>query len=262
MWQDSLLSLCFDRPPTTSPSVNITQLAYGGSYQESMNALCDIVLRSVQHESSGGLQNFGVILEDVSKIEEIHRAGTSSTRSCLRLSISQRSEKFALNLHIYFVIAWLCRPALRNRRSGAAKSEIQQTLIEKCQMSLVECIRAFVRLYSLNSLASRSWPILHNGISSALLLGLLGEADTDPEVQQLQGELLGILSAESEDEDGRDQGIGDKIKLSAPHVRALAVLRKLSRKRSADPAPQEVIGNTGRHIEGDQPDLNSGVMFS
>ncbi|KAF7919714.1 uncharacterized protein EAE97_011632 [Botrytis byssoidea] len=37
---------------------------------------------------------------------------------------------------------------------------------------------------------SRSWSIMHNGLSSALLLGLLGGTARDTEVRDLQGKIL------------------------------------------------------------------------
>lgn len=44
VWQDSLLSLCFDRPPVTAPSATGPQLSDEMSYVDAMYSLCDITL--------------------------------------------------------------------------------------------------------------------------------------------------------------------------------------------------------------------------
>ncbi|TVY51187.1 hypothetical protein LCER1_G007576 [Lachnellula cervina] len=262
VWQDSLLSLCFDRPPVTTPSMSSTQLVGELRYQDAMNLLCDRTLRTIRDRANGNSPNFVGILESVYKIEEIHQNSIANTAGHSRLSISKRSEMFALSLHISFVIAWICRPALANSRSPEQSSETQLILVEKCHTNLLGCIRAFVRLYSINKLSSRSWPIIHNGLSSALLLGLLGATNTNLEVRQLQGDILDILSAESDDEDGQEQPVGGNIELSAPHARALAVLRRLYNNSAADPVQNGGL-DAGRLIQEDQfqPILNAPNVF-
>lgn len=257
VWQDSLLSLCFDRPPITTPSRFHTQPADGIPYQDAMNLLCDRTLRSIRNRANGNPLEFIAILEDVAGIEDIHWKSIANTETPSRLGIRQRSEISALSLHTSFVIAWLCRPALRNRPNPESRTEIQLLLTEKCKKNLTECIRAFVHLHSLNNLASRSWPVIHNGLSSALLLGLLGATNTNPEVRQVQGEILEILSSESE-KNGREQGFGGDIELSAPHARALTVLRRLYNNHAVDPAPGNSFDGGRRNQENQfQPALNA-----
>ncbi|TVY20649.1 hypothetical protein LARI1_G004559 [Lachnellula arida] len=262
VWQDSLLSLCFDRPPVTTPSLSDTQLAGELRYQDAMNLLCDRILRTIRDRANGNSPNFVAILESVYKIEEIYQNSIANTAGQSRLSISKRSEMFALSLHISFVIAWICRPALANSRSPEQRTETQLILIEKCHANLLECIRAFVRLHSVNSLSSRSWPIIHNGLSSALLLGLLGATNTNLEVRQLQGDILDILSAESDDGDDQEQGVGGNIELSAPHVRAFTVLRRLYNNRAANSVPNGGLdGGTPIQEDQFQPTLNAPTAF-
>ncbi|TVY32581.1 hypothetical protein LSUB1_G007782 [Lachnellula subtilissima] len=262
VWQDSLLSLCFDRPPVTTPSISDTQLVRELRYQDAMNLLCDGTLRAIRDRANGNAPNFVAILENVYRIEEIYQNSIASTGIQSRLSISKRSEMFALRLHISFVIAWICRPALANSRSPERRTEIQLILIEKCHTNLLGCIRAFVRLHSVNSLASSSWPIIHNGLSSALLLGLLGATNTNLEVRQLQGEILDILSAESDNDNDQEQGVGGNVELSAPHVRALAVLRRLYNNRPADPVPHDALdGGTLNQEDQFQPTSNAANAF-
>ncbi|TVY38971.1 hypothetical protein LOCC1_G006390 [Lachnellula occidentalis] len=260
VWQDSLLSLCFDRPPVTTPSISDKELVGELRYQDAMNLLCDRTLRSVRDKAN--TPNFVAILENVYRIEEIYQNSIANTANQSRLSISKRSEMFALRLHISFVIAWICRPALANSRSPEQRTETQLILIEKCHANLLGCIRAFVRLHSIKTLAFRSWPVIHNGLSSALLLGLLGATNTNFEVRQLQGEILDILSAESDYDSGQKQGVGANIELSAPHARALAVLRRLYNNRAADPAPHGALdGEIPIQEDQFQPTSNTANAF-
>lgn len=133
------------------------------------------------------------ILEDVSNVEQIRSKSIGLNGEPHQLNMIQRCETSILNLHISFVIAWLCRPALRSRDSIPRISARSQRF-EKCYKNLVQCVRAFVQLHSMSIVASRSWSIVHNGLSSALLLGLLGSIARDAEVRELQGNILEIFS--------------------------------------------------------------------
>ncbi|KAH6667630.1 hypothetical protein B0J14DRAFT_602713 [Halenospora varia] len=228
VWQDSLLSLCFDRSPVTTPARVATELHEGTLYTDAMNSLCDETLRSMNARAYRDMPNFTTIFENVARIEDIRLKSTGNLGGTGRVSsIRQRCEGCALNLHISFVIAWLCRPALRNGHGAESRNEVQLQLIEKCIKNLLECVRAFVQLHSLSTLASRSWAVIHNGLSSALLLGLLGKTTTDPEARESLGSILEILSTEPAGEGGQRYFEDGNIELSRPHLRAVAVLRRL-----------------------------------
>jgi hypothetical protein len=249
VWQDSLLSLCFDRPPVTTPARAIPELVDGISYTDAMNSLCDITLRSINTRVHHDMPCFTMVLENVARIEDIYlkSIGCRGGVGCAS-SLRQRCENCALNLHISFAIAWLCRPALRNRHSPELRTELQLQLIEKCTKNLLACVRAFVQLHSLSILASRSWAVIHNGLSSALLLGLLGETTTNPEVRESLGEILEILSTESEDEGSQGHDRDGYIELSRPHSRAVAVLRRLYNDH-VNNSSQNPVADDGRRSQ-------------
>ncbi|KAK8202157.1 hypothetical protein M8818_005683 [Zalaria obscura] len=173
--QDSLLCMCYDRPPVTvSSRVERPEIPLSGTipFREAMDYLVDIFTRSGK-------------------------------------------------------VAWLCRPALHNRHSSELRESIQQELIETCNRNLLECVRAFVNLLSLSTFASRSWVVIHNGLSSALLLGFLGETLRNPEVRLLQGEIVEIFSKESQDDGVQERDSDSGIDLSRAHLRAVAALRRI-----------------------------------
>ena len=228
-----------------------------------MNFLRDRTLRSIRDRTnSSDTPDFVAILEDVSRIEDIHRKSITKTASQPRSTLQQRAQIFSLNLHISFVVAWLCRPALKTRQDPELRTETQLLLIEKCNKNLLECIRAFVNLYSINNVALRSWPVIHNGLSSALLLGLLNSTNTNSEVRELQNEVINILSAVTVAEGSKEQDASGNIQLSAPYVRALAVLRKLYNNRGVESmAPRTFTGRRQDEVRLPQPVLNTATQF-
>ena len=250
MWQDSLLSVCFDRPPLTTPARLEVQLSGRLSYTDAMYALCDRTLRIIGVRVHRDKRNFSIILEDVAKIEEIRRQSLGSPHGVPHtLGIRQRTESCALNLHISFIIAWLCRPVLQNHHSPESRTGVQLRLREICNKNLIECIRAFVQLHSLSTLASRSWAVIHNGLSSALLLSLLGQTATNSQVQKLQGQIIHILSTEPNDRGGQGKDVHNNIELSLAHTRAVAALRSLYNDQSNNSAQNSAAGNGGPNQE-------------
>ncbi len=201
------------------------QLADEFSYANAMHVLCDRTLRAISVGAYDSSPTFPTILGTVAGIEDIYlKTDTSNIRLT---SIGRRCEICALKLHVSFVIAWLCRPALRQREVSESRTEVQLQLAEKCHTYLLECVRAFVGLHSLSILASRSWAVLHNGLSSALLLGLLGATRTNPEVRELQSEILDIFKLDPDSEKSHGDDKDGNIELSRPHTRIISALRKL-----------------------------------
>ncbi|KAB8299097.1 hypothetical protein EYC80_001215 [Monilinia laxa] len=233
VWQDSLLSLCFDRIPVTRPNTTAEDLRDNLSYTEAMRFLCDRTLRSDSLWKYSESPDLAGILEDVSSVEQIRSKSIGLNGEPHQLNFVQRCETSILNLHISFVIAWLCRPALRSRDS-IKRTPAHSQLVDKCYKNLVECVRAFVQLHSMSIVASRSWSVIHNGLSSALLLGLLGGTARDPEVRKLQGKILDIFSGGQEIATGLDSETNPE--LSPPHARAIAALRRVYSQYDKDDA--------------------------
>ncbi|KAF2159898.1 hypothetical protein M409DRAFT_60489 [Zasmidium cellare ATCC 36951] len=212
--QDSLLSSCYDRPPVTMFPWNPTTPAALPTFAEKMNLLCSVMLDSATIGNSNATENmdFADINTSMQKIEDIRGPYLGeAVRSGVSQNIRDRCEQHLLSLQSSFMVAWLCRPALR-------RPAIQPELRRICLDNLLECVKSFVKLNTLTTYAARSWALVHNGLSSALLLGLLGDDYKEADVRQWQNEILDVFS-----EDG-SQG---SINLSAPHIRAIAELKKI-----------------------------------
>jgi hypothetical protein len=124
-------------------------------------------------------------------------------------------------------------------------------LAEKCKQNLTETVRMYLKMHSLSVIPTRSWAFTYHGLSSAVLLGILGETKTDPEVRQLQGNLISALSVTAAKEHTPNLAKTDKdIELSGPLSRALAALKNIydhgwvvETKSNALPESQQMLQN-------------------
>ena len=89
----------------------------------------------------------------------------------------------------------------------------------------------FLAMHQLSVIPTRSWAFTYHGLSSAVLLGIIGETKADPEVRQLQGDLISALSATAAKEQTSPQPHIHKtdldIELSGPLHRALTALKNI-----------------------------------
>jgi hypothetical protein len=234
VWQDSLLSLSFDRSPIATmtrcelplgPSAAID----GWSYTEAMYHLCQKILQSVKNDSRIP-PDFNVIMKDSAEVENIRQQVHPNIRqkeSCK--TVQDWLQYYAVRLHTSFVISVLCRPALRRGEIIGMDISQKELLAQKCKQNLAETVRMYLKMHSLSVIPTRSWAFTYHGLSSAVLLGILGETKTDPEVRQLQGELISALSTSAaKDQKSPHLPQSEKdIELSGPLSRALAALKNI-----------------------------------
>lgn len=112
-------------------------------------------------------------------------------------------------------------------QSVAGQNEFQVKLAIKCKAKLIQSVEACVNLNTLSIVVTRSWAVIHNGLTSALLLGLIGETKSDVRVRQLVAEILEIFTSEIEEGEDRLSNIDNGAGTSKGHARALSVLRYL-----------------------------------
>jgi hypothetical protein len=146
-------------------------------------------------------------------------------------SAMDRLQHFAIRLHTSFMISVCCRPALMRRDSTHLDTAQKKFLADRCKENLTETVRMFLAMHQLSVIPTRSWAFTYNGLSSAVLLGILGETKADPEVRQLQGDLISALSATAAKEQTSPQPHITKsahdIELSGPLSRALEALKNI-----------------------------------
>ncbi|KAF2120319.1 hypothetical protein BDV96DRAFT_567048 [Lophiotrema nucula] len=197
VWQDSLLSIIYDRAPPTTDVLTAQRNSLleqnNLSYADSMRTLCILgldILRS-RANNSGATPQFMQLLEYRDKLRDIVDRSSShlqNPRSCR--SMRDRLEYWNLLLHRSFVTAELCRPVLSRAKSN---DSIAETLKQTCIDSLTDTVEAWLGLQKITRFAVYSWAGLHRALSSSLLLGLLGEGATNPRVRRLLDEFIAIM---------------------------------------------------------------------
>ena len=205
-----------------------TALTEGFNYTEAMYHLCQKILQSVNNDSNSQPE-FSQIIADCIDVENIRQ----QVRPSLRLkeackTVQDRLQYYAIRLHTSFVVSVLCRPSLRRGESLGMDLSQKAALSEKCKQNLTETVRMYLKMHSLSVIPTRSWAFTYHGLSSAVLLGILGETKTDPKVRQLQGNLISALSVTTaKDHTPNLAKIDRDIELSGPLSRALAALRNI-----------------------------------
>lgn len=202
----------------------------GLQYLEVMMHLCEIISQRLNPEMAANA-NYAQILDNCQAVESIRAKVAPNLRNkdeCR--SAVDRLQYYAIRLHSSFVVSVCCRPALKRSDNPLEPSQ-KKFLAEKCKENLTETVRMYLAMHQLSVIPTRSWAFTYHGLSSAVLLGILCETKADPEVRQLQGDLILALSATAaKDQTSPAPHIqqSDKdIELSGPLSRALAALKNI-----------------------------------
>ena len=180
VWQDSLLSITYDRAATTAyidPSSMPAPDAYTQipPYHLAMYRLCSVGLEIVRDRTKtmSSRELFARITNHRNEIDDI-MAGTADylrdSRTCK--SVEESLEHWALYLHVSYIVSELCRPAIS---PSTASYELSKAFKQTCIDSLVSTVEAFLGLQNITPYARQSWAAVHRSLSSALLLGIMGE---------------------------------------------------------------------------------------
>lgn len=219
VWQDSLLSITYDRNAALDVSTMPMPQTFGsiGSYHSSMYRLSKIVL-DIVHER-GKVSSPREVVAQINHHREaianvMQDAGDHlrDSRSCS--TIQETLEHWALYLHTSYAMSELCRPALSRQSSHEIKS-YKTTCVE----NLVNVVEAFLGLNNITFFARQSWAAVHRALSSALLLGILGEHAWNERARKLIGRFMTLMTEVT--------ATVDPSEVSAPVQRGIAALRKL-----------------------------------
>ncbi|RDW67261.1 Zn(II)2Cys6 transcription factor [Aspergillus mulundensis] len=231
VWQDSLLSLCYDRPPIVSTrgwtpdAQSWSQL----SYTNLMHYLCWIALGIIkmqetpESEPTQNLQLLSELDSSYSRAQPhlLHR------ESCRNLQ--QHLEHLALRMHVSFCVSALCRPAIKTSLQSPDDPRYV-SLRTRARESLVIASKAFLDFQALSVVPLRTWSMVHTVLSSTLLLCTWQETREDTECRDLQQKVIGVFSGAN----GKDTGSSEYSQwLSARHIRALITLRQTLKQRSS-----------------------------
>lgn len=208
------------------PSKEVSDGSY--TYLETMYHLMEIISRRLNPDTVANT-TYATIIQDCEAIEGLRRRACPHIQDKSKCKTAlDRLQHFGIKLHSNFILSVACRPALR--QDCQMDHSQKKDLSKRCKINLTETVRAFLAMHQLSVIPTRSWAFTYHGLSSALLLGILPDSKSDPEVRSLQGDLISALSA-SATRDGSPEPhvpISDKdIELSGPLYRALTALKSM-----------------------------------
>ncbi|OCK96448.1 uncharacterized protein K441DRAFT_551901 [Cenococcum geophilum 1.58] len=265
LWQDSLLSISYDRASSTTTidhTVPLSQASTPGTrtYVECMYRLCKVGLDIVRERQSPQNSNDALmrITEHRNQLQDIMFDAADYLKDSRRCrSMRDQLEHWALYLHVSYITSELCRPAIS---PSTAAFDLSKTLRKTCIDSLANTVEAFLGLQNMTPFATRSWASVHRSLSSALLLGLLGEPSRNERVRTLLSNLVSVLSDITSNV--------DPAELSAPITRSIAALQKLinvqdsrAQSRRAEDASATMTQTSPTTASYTLDDLNDALAF-
>jgi len=171
---------------------------------------------------------------DVQQINHI------TTRLCANIrspeqcdTLQHHVQHLCFKLHSSFSIGTLLRPSLSPNRWENLAHDRKQEFAAQCIGSYIDSVEAFLDLHIVSVAASRSWAMLHNGLTSALVLAITGQTRRQPFVAELQSRLFETLSRYPSETEQAGPFWG-------PHSRAISALKKIDehRRMETTEAPQ------------------------
>ena len=244
LWQDSILSIVYDRASTTSATeVNTQQmpqeLAETGAYHASMYRLARVVLKIVRDRAvpMSAEDQYQRIIEHRSEITNIMHESAEYLRDSRTCKNSKDTlEHWGAYLHMSYSLSELFRPAI-----GPAAANTQIVAFRQaCIDNLVNTVEAYLGLNNMTHFARQSWAAVHRGLSSALLLGILGEHLRNDRACRLMSRFIAVI--------GDLTNSVDPQEISAPVRRGLAALSRLRIHESAHDATLQVVTG-GRDVQ-------------
>ncbi|KAF1916192.1 hypothetical protein BDU57DRAFT_448180 [Ampelomyces quisqualis] len=226
LWQDSLLSVSYDRASSTTTidhTVPLSQHTAPGTrtYVESMYRLCKVGLDIVRERQRPQNSHDALIriTEHRNELQEIMIDAADYLKDSRRCrSMRDQLEHWALYLHISYITSELCRPAISPATAGL---DLSKTLRKTCIDSLTNTVEAFLGLQNMTPFATRSWSAVHRSLSSALLLGILGEHNRNERARGLLQNVIQVLSDVTKDV--------DPAEMATPMTRSVSALERLLR---------------------------------
>ncbi|TID26976.1 c6 transcription [Venturia nashicola] len=225
IWQDSLLSITYDRASSTAKLESKLPPRQPGqkmNYVECMRTLCKTGLEIIHERNTHGDSKSEMAhLVETRKhlLILLNEAADHLRDNKLCRSIKQQLEYWNLYLHRSYMTSELCRPILRKRHNPEANAnDIASSIRKSCIESLADTVEAFIGLQNVTKFACQSWAAVHRSLSSALLLGILREPSQNERVHMLLSKLISVMSS-------INTGM-EPLESSAPITRSIEALKK------------------------------------
>ncbi|KAK4574297.1 hypothetical protein LTR86_002058 [Recurvomyces mirabilis] len=231
IWQDSLLSITYDRASTTSAMDNNTMpmpqhFEAIAPYHATMYRLSKTNLDIVRDRATTMTEDThrSRILEHRESISTIMRDSVEYLRDSRMCTTSRETlEHWAFYLHTSYALSELYRPAISPSKGT---SELARLFKLPCIENLTNTLDAYLGLNNITMFAKQSWAAVHRALSSALLLGILGEHIRNERARRLTSRFIVVM--------GDMTNAMDPQEISAPVRRGLAALAKLKIQEHGD----------------------------
>ncbi|KAK3070114.1 hypothetical protein LTR53_011014 [Teratosphaeriaceae sp. CCFEE 6253] len=250
IWQDSLLSMTYDRASTAGAEWKMPlpqHIAEVEPYHATMYRLSKVSLDIVRDRAATmePSEQYHRILQHRDEISDVMKESAEYLRDSRKCTSHEMFlEHWGLYLHASYALSELFRPAISPSASGSELSELRQPCID----NLINVIESYLGLNNITTFARQSWAATHRALSSALLLGILGEHTRSERARRLISRFIAVI--------GDIAGSVDPEEISAPVQRGLAALGRLGIRDSAS-----AYGGNGAftHHDGVSPGLLDGL---
>jgi hypothetical protein len=222
IWQDSLLSTSYDRIGMLDTSTRDMPQKFGavGAYHGAMYRLSQIATTIIRNRAAPVEPRLQIsrIHAHRDSIAQIIAEASPHLRDSRQCSSKREAiEHWGLYMHSSYVLSELFRPAI-GRAASNAGTEIAQLFRQPCIESLIDTVDAYIGLNGVTFYAQQSWGAIHRGLSSALLLGILGEHRRRQRVMDMIARLVNLMN---EIISSRDRN-----ELSSPMERGIRALKR------------------------------------
>lgn len=196
IWQDTFLSLAYDRPPSslypkcTIPSDDSPDLG-GRSFVGSVLALCQVTLdraRQANLTGPGSVNSVHLLNVFKGQLDAVtNNAAPFLTSKHHCKTLQDHLQRLALRIHVGYCICRLYRLGLDYNSRSMSQATIDSLVLQYSQHA-TDVLKSFLDMHRLSSTICRSWAFAHNVASSAIPLQRL--ASLSPALaHELNGEL-------------------------------------------------------------------------
>ncbi|OAP55454.1 hypothetical protein AYL99_10427 [Fonsecaea erecta] len=237
VWQDSLISITFDRAsstPTISHHKSVQSADHTWlSYTDCMKILCETGLEIVRERSKHSDPRYELTRihrhqTELSKMMEHALQHLKDATACQ--SMRDQLEHWNLYLHRSYILSELYRSALKRKQTSPELGSFRAACLE----NMANTVDAFLGLSNVTRFATQSWAAVHRSLSSALLLGILKQPQSQPRVRMLLDKLIVAMSSISSSL--------DPTELSAPISRAVRALARLNAHHGSEAGTEYSAG--------------------
>lgn len=236
-WQDTFLSFTYDRPPiSTNPGYTVPDITEnfrqttGQTFAECVITLCQLIGERADRLRANPLASDQELLQLTiaykQRFEQVlDAAAPFLTQKLFCRSLRDHLERLSLRIHAGYGICRFIRFYIQNVPPNSEESmEAHRSLSQECAWRAVEVVESFLDIYRFSASVCRSWALVHNAVSSAITLNLVGGLVGNARVEDLIQRLTSVLEREEKLSEWEDADTNKRY--FGPYSRALKALKE------------------------------------